>query len=252
MAYLTFFPNDSRSSQDKLNIIQKNQQQRLQTMKSSDSFNRYDEVYWDTGETIGYGGYRYDGRYKTTAEKIIQHYQLKPGDSVLEVACGKGFLLVEFLKLGMKVCGIELSQYAVENAHPEVKPFIHCDDFCNVSLEDKAFDFVCAKDCLPHMPERDIPMIIDKCIRTSKGHCFFEIEVARNAFENEMLYQWDVTHITRQSPEWWETTLMAANYQGDYHFKVLVEDHNLPSIDQWRPQMMLTPKINALEIGNAT
>ena len=234
MSYITFFPDDSRSSADKLKIIDDGHEQRIDAMRSNQSFQSYAADYWDTGSDIGYGGYRYDGRYRESAERMVAHYGLQPGDRILEVACGKGFLLVEFLKLGMQVAGIEYSEYAVNNAHPEVKPFIRCEDFTESRLEPGGYDLVYAKDCLPHMPLEKMQAIIRNCINASRRHIFFEIEVARNDYEDEKLYQWDITHITRKSPEWWESLLREVNFKGDHHFKVLVEDPRLESIKNWQ------------------
>ena len=202
-------------------------------MKNSDEFQSYGAAYWDTGkeDNIGYGEYRYDGRYAKTAKKMAEYYKLKKGDTVFELACGKGFLLVEFLKLGFQVAGVELSSYAAANAHPDVRPFIVNDDFYAAKLPMKAFDLVIAKDCLPHMPKNQIPEIVNKCMAISRAHVCFEIEVCRSPYECDMMYKWDITHITRESPAWWENLLKNSGYQGDYHFKLLVQDDALPNLD---------------------
>ena len=49
---------------------------------------QYGYDYWDGDRKYGYGGYHYDGRWKSVAEKIAQHYQLKSGQKVLDVGCG--------------------------------------------------------------------------------------------------------------------------------------------------------------------
>src|SRR5580692_11602582 len=49
--------------------------------------------YWDGPRQYGYGGNKYDGRWLPIAEDIARHYGLKAGDRVLDVGCGKAFLL---------------------------------------------------------------------------------------------------------------------------------------------------------------
>src|SRR5450631_1634899 len=58
----------------------------------------YEFDYWDGDRRYGYGGYRYDGRWKVVAEQLIKDYNLGPNSKILDVGCGKAFILYE-LKL---------------------------------------------------------------------------------------------------------------------------------------------------------
>ena len=40
--------------------------------------------YYDGARAYGYGGYKYDGRWKVVAEAIVERYGLKKGDKVFE------------------------------------------------------------------------------------------------------------------------------------------------------------------------
>ena len=84
---------------------------------------KWDYDYWDGSRDINYGGYHYDGRWEPIAKKMIAHYNLKEDAKILDVGCGKGFLLYELKKLLPKceVKGLDISNYAIKNSHMLIK-----------------------------------------------------------------------------------------------------------------------------------
>src|SRR3989338_2656617 len=75
---------------------------------------RYGHEYWDGDRKFGYGGYKYDGRWRTVAQQICDYYGIQPGSKILDVGCGKGFLLYEMTQFvpGVEIYGIDISDYA--------------------------------------------------------------------------------------------------------------------------------------------
>ena len=58
----------------------------------------YESEYWDGDRRFGYGGYKFiEGRWQSVAEKLIQNYNLTNDSKILDVGCGKGFLLFEII-----------------------------------------------------------------------------------------------------------------------------------------------------------
>jgi protein-L-isoaspartate(D-aspartate) O-methyltransferase len=41
---------------------------------------QFGKDYWDGDRKVGYGGMRYDGRWRVVAENMARHYGLKAGD----------------------------------------------------------------------------------------------------------------------------------------------------------------------------
>jgi cyclopropane fatty-acyl-phospholipid synthase-like methyltransferase len=80
----------------------------------------YGEMYFDGPREYGYGGFRYDGRWQSVAQDIVDHFGLKLGDRVLDIGCAKGFLVKDLLALGIDAYGIDVSKYALMNCEPEV------------------------------------------------------------------------------------------------------------------------------------
>ena len=79
---------------------------------------RYSRDYWDGDRRFGYGGYKYiEGRWKKMAHKLIKDYKLTENSKILDVGCGKGYLLYEIQKIlpAIKIFGFDLSGYAIKN-----------------------------------------------------------------------------------------------------------------------------------------
>ena len=86
---------------------------------------KFGKEFFDGDRKHGYGGFNYDSKYWTDTVKLfINQYNLNEESSVLDVGCGKGFMLVDFIKAIPKltIAGIDISNYAIENSHELVKP----------------------------------------------------------------------------------------------------------------------------------
>ena len=61
---------------------------------------RFDKEFFDGDRKYGYGGYYYHPKFWTDVVKDFNdYYNLKDESSILDVGCGKGFMLHDFLKL---------------------------------------------------------------------------------------------------------------------------------------------------------
>ncbi|MBM3300230.1 MAG: methyltransferase domain-containing protein, partial [Deltaproteobacteria bacterium] len=91
----------------------------------------FGKEYFDGERLYGYGGYSYHPRFwQETVKRFRDHYGLNEAGSVLDVGCAKGFMLHDLHELmpNLKIEGIDISPYAIENAIETVKPFLRVGD----------------------------------------------------------------------------------------------------------------------------
>ena len=105
---------------------------------------QFGKEYFDGTREQGYGGYRYDGRWLPIAEDIVRHFGLSAGNRVLDVGCGKGFLVKDLMKVcpGLEAFGIDISEYAVMNCEPEVVGRLQVGDAMHLPFPDNSFEAV--------------------------------------------------------------------------------------------------------------
>ena len=182
---------------------------------------KFDYDYWDGNRKYGYGGYRYDGRWRSVAEKIAGHYQLKAGQSVLDVGCGKAYLLYELTQVvpGLNVQGIDVSDYALAHAKEEVQPFLSKGKAQDLSrFADNSFDFVISLTTLHNLYLFDLLSAVKEIQRVSKGNSYIMVESYRNEEEKANLLYWQLTCECFFTAEEWEWIYQQCGYTGDYSF----------------------------------
>jgi protein-L-isoaspartate(D-aspartate) O-methyltransferase len=181
---------------------------------------KFDRDYWDGDRKTGYGGMRYDGRWRVVAEAMAKHYGLKAGSRVLDVGCGKGFLLYEFTQVvpGIEICGLDISTYAIENAKPEVKPFLHVGHARSLPFPDKSFDLVVSITTLHNLYCYELDEALREVERVGRGGKFICVESYRNEVEKVNLLYWQLTCEMFCTPEEWQWWFDHTGYAGDHSF----------------------------------
>src|SRR5690349_11950485 len=127
--------------------------------------------YWDGDRRINYGGYRYlPGRWEKVARRMVDHYGLKAGDKVLDVGCGKGFLLYDFTLVvpGIEVFGIDISDYAIANSKEEVRNRLQVGNSNSLPYPDQHFDLVISINELHNLHCYDVDQSLREIQRVGK------------------------------------------------------------------------------------
>jgi len=177
--------------------------------------------YWDGDRKICYGGYRYmEGRWEKVARAMADHYGIKPGDKILDVGCGKGFLLFDFTKVvpGVEVYGLDISEYAIENSKEEIKDRLQVGNAIKLPFEDHSFDFVYSITTLHNLHCYDLDKALREIERVGKKNKYICVESYRNEIEKANLLYWQVTCEAFNTPEEWDWWFKQTGYTGDHSF----------------------------------
>lgn len=181
---------------------------------------KYGAEFWDGERRFGYGGFKYDGRWKAVAERLVMDYCLSGDCSILDVGCGKGFLLYELQQLlpDARIVGIDISEYALENAKEEIRHnlFLHrAQD--RLPFNDHEFDLVISLTTLHNLHLPDLKAALREVERVGKQK-YLVVEGYRNEEELFNLQCWALTCAAFFTPEEWCWLFNEFGYSGDYEF----------------------------------
>ena len=174
--------------------------------------------YWDGDRRFGYGGMRYDGRWRKVAVALAKHYGLKPSDTVLDVGCGKAFLLYDLAHAvpGIRVCGVDISHYAITDAKEEVRPFLSTVNATRLPYDDNSFDLVISITTLHNLRCFELDQALREVERVARRHKYIVVESYRNDEEKANLLYWQLTCESFYSPDEWQWWFDRCGYTGDH------------------------------------
>lgn len=181
----------------------------------------FGEEYWDGDRRYGYGGYRYDGRWRAVAERFASHYGLSSGSRVLDIGCGKAFLLYELTQVvpGIVVTGVDISEYAIAHAKPEVADHVRVADARELPFDAGSFDFVYSLGVFHNFGLADAVRAVTEVERVAKGsHKYIMVESYRNEKEKANLLYWQLTCESFHGPKDWKYLFQLGGYNGDHGF----------------------------------
>ena len=182
---------------------------------------KYDEMYFDGPREYGYGGYRYDGRWKPVAHDIVDHFGLIPGDRVLDVGCAKGFLVKDLLALGIDAFGIDISQYALMHCEPEVIGRLHLGSADNLPFPDDSFAAVLSINTIHNLSRERCKIALQEIQRLAPGTGFVQVDSYRTPEQKEIFESWVLTANFYDYPAGWVSLFKEAGYIGDWYWTII-------------------------------
>lgn len=181
---------------------------------------RYGREYWDGARRYGYGGYKYDGRWKPLAERLIAEYRLPPDARILDVGCGKAFLLHE-LKLLLpqaQVVGFDISAEGIADAPEAVRPYLSFGRAQDAyPFSDNAFDLALSLNALHNLRVFELQTAFRELERVA-ARKFVVVESYRNEAELFNLECWSLTCESFFDVDEWVWLMRHFGYSGDYEF----------------------------------
>jgi protein-L-isoaspartate(D-aspartate) O-methyltransferase len=181
---------------------------------------RFEYDYFDGDRRYGYGGYRYDGRWVEVAKRLAAHYGLRPGARILDIGCGKGFLLLVFRCVvdGARVAGVDVSRYALDHAMDDVKPFVVRATAAKLPFADRSFDLVLSINTLHNLRAAELDSALREIERVGRGRSYVVMDSFRNEREKVNLMYWQLTCQCFFMPEDWQWWFDRTGYSGDHSF----------------------------------
>lgn len=191
------------------------------TQADRDIARRFGREFFDGDRRHGYGGYSYHPRFwQPVIPAFIKQYALGPQSHILDIGCAKGFLLYDFCQIipGIKVCGVDVSEYAIENSQPSVRPFLSIADATNLPFSDGIFDLVLSINTLHNLDRDGVKRALTEIMRVARGQSFVTVDAYRTEDEKSRMEAWNLTAKTVLHVDAWVELFNEIGYTGDYYW----------------------------------
>jgi ubiquinone/menaquinone biosynthesis C-methylase UbiE len=188
---------------------------------------KFDFDYFDGDRALGYGGYKYDGRWVKVAKRAVEFFGLRAGDRVLDVGCGKGFFVNDLKEAcQLDAFGVVISDYAIKNAMPSVVGRLHLQDMREFSFPDASFDAIFCVNTLHNLDKVDAYRAVKEMHRVLKNRdkIFIQVDAYRNKLDLEIFEKWVLTAKMYLQPDEWLKFFHDCGYSGAYYWTILNSD----------------------------
>ena len=181
----------------------------------------FDRAFFDGERRHGYGGFSYNPRFwEPVVPDLQSHFDLTDSSSLLDVGCAKGFMLHDLDRLipGIALKGIDVSEYAIENAIDSMKPHVSVADAKKLPFPDDSFDAVMSVNTIHNLDRDECGRALQEIERVSRGKSFVTVDAYHDDEEKELMEAWNLTARTVMHVDEWRTFFNEVGYSGDYYW----------------------------------
>lgn len=126
--------------------------------------------------------------------------------TVLDAGCAWGFLVEQLRALEVDAYGVDISEYAIQQAHESIRPFVWVGSITDPLP--RRFDLIVSIEVLEHMPKADAELaVVNLCRHTD------DVLFSSTPFDYK-----EATHFNVQPPEYWAELFARQGFFRDVDF----------------------------------
>ena len=157
---------------------------------------KFGKDFFDGDRKYGYGGYNYNPKFwEPVIPTFKKYWNLDSNSSVLDIGCGKGFMLYDLQRLipGVTIAGIDISAYAIQNCKEEVRNFLKVGNASKLPYKDKSFDVVISINTIHNLDKEECAQSLKEISRVAKKASFITVDAYKNEEEKKNMYAFNLT-----------------------------------------------------------
>jgi SAM-dependent methyltransferase len=180
---------------------------------------QFGKDFFDGDRDFGYGGFKYFPRFwQPVIPTFKAYWQLNAQSSLLDVGCAKGFMLHDLAELipGITVKGIDISEYAIENAIEDMVPHVQVGNAIQLPFPDKSFDVVISINTIHNLEKAQLALALKEIERVKRKGAFITVDAYKTDEEFKRMMSWNLTAKTIMHVDEWVVFFTEVGYTGDY------------------------------------